>query len=509
MKKNTTHRVKQSMGSMLIARPLSAVGGLLVLVLLSRKLSTPEYGIYFALWASAEILILASNFGLLYAVFRYVNADERVDGKIFPRGPVWGLVGWRAVTLLLVAGGLALFPSLLHSLSDRSVRTISLIPLLAIVVFCEGMARFIEAIFDSMLCQSRSQSTLITRTWLRVLGIGFFVLQGGITIRQVVQVEIVATFIGASIALVLLLDIYRRARNYVNDDEATEFVSIRRMMQFALPVFAADLLGLVYGPDALKLALAGVSGSSMLAIFGFAYALTAVIQRYMPAILLTGIFRPIFVATAKKPDGTALLSELVGTIIKINWLMILPIIAFMYFAGSPVLSILSHGNYAHAGTVVVLLIGGLLPLAMNLTLSMYCMAREISWPVLIATGVSTIGLPMGTFLAKLYGANGMAVAFGGTELLWSGTCLVALHFFTKEVLQPDWTGFGKMLVAGLVAIVACTPLVLLHTPWFVLAPLSALLFLLVVFIVSPFSSREKGWLLSVLPVGRFLKSTPQ
>ena len=493
---------------MLIARPLSAVGGLLVLVLLSRKLSSPEYGIYFALWASAEILMLASNFGLLYAVYRYVNADERMDGKIFPRGPVWGLVGWRAVSLLLVAVGLALFPSLLHSLSDRSARTLSLIPLLAVVVFCEGMARFIEAIFDSMLCQSRSQSTLITRTWLRVLGIGYFVLHGSITIRQVVQVEVGATFIGASIALVLLLDIYRRARNYV-DDEMAEFVSIRRMMQFALPVFASDLLGLIYGPDALKLALASVSGSSMLAIFGFAYALTAVIQRYMPAILLMGIFRPIFVATAKKPNGTALLSDLVGTIIKINWLMVLPIFAFMYFAGSPLLSILSHGNYAHAGPVVVILIGGLLPLAMNLTLLMYCMAREMSWPVLIATGVTTISLPIGTFLAKLYGASGMAVTFGGSELLWSGTCLVALHFFTKEALHPDWTGLGKMLGAGLFAIVACTPLVMLHMSWFMLAPLSALLFLLGVFFVSPFSSREKGWLLSVLPVGRFIKNTPQ
>ncbi len=493
---------------MLIARPLSAVGGLLVLVLLSRKLSAPEYGIYFALWASAEILILASNFGLLYSVYRYVSADEAIDGKIHPRGPVWGLVGWRTVSLLLVAGSLTLFPTLLHSLSGRSAQTIGLIPLLAIIVFCEGMARFIEAIFDSMLCQSRSQSTLITRTWLRVLGIGFFVLQGGITIRQVVQVEVVATFIGASIALALLLGIYRRASNYA-DDEKAEYVTIRRMMKFALPAFASDLLALVYGPDALKLALAGVSGSSMLAVFGFAYALTAVIQRYMPAILLTGIFRPIFVATAKKPDGTALLSDLVGTIIKINWLMVLPIIAFMYFAGSPVLSILSHGNYAHAGPVVVILIGGLLPLATNLTLSMYCMAREISWPVLIATGVSTIGLPMGTFLAKLYGASGMAVAFGGTELVWSGTCLVVLHFFTKEALRPDWAGFVKMLGAGLVAIVFCTPLVLLHTSWFVLAPLSALLFLLGVFIVSPFSSREKGWLLSVLPVGRFLKGTPQ
>ena len=490
---------------MLIARPLSAVGGLLVLILLSRKLSTDEYGIYFALWASAEILMLASNVGLLYAVYRYVNADERMDGKIIPRGPVWSLVGWRSLSLLTVSVSLLFFPSLLHSFSSDSALSLSLIPLLAVVVFCEGLARFIEAIFDSMLCQSRSQFTLISRTWLRVVGISYFVLHGAINIRQVLEIEVVVTFIGAAIAGILLLDTYRWAQGIV-DDHVSEPVSFRRMIQFALPVFAADLLGLVYGPDALKLALASVAGSSMLAVFGFSYALTAVVQRYMPVILFVGIFRPVFVATSKKPNGTELLSHLVGTIIKINWLMILPILTFLYFSGTPILSILSHGNYAHAGLIILILVAGLLPLAMHVTFLMYCMARELSWPVLIASGISTTSLPIGTYLAKLYGAEGMATAYGGSELIWSVSSLLILHFLTKETLQLDWKGFGKMLAAGAIAIAACLPLMVLHLKWFLLAPLSVFVFFLAVFFVSPFSDREKGWLLSVLPLGRFVRA---
>ena len=88
---------------MFIGRPISAVAGLLLLVLLSRLLSKDEYGIYFAVWAMAEIIILASNLGLMSAVYRYVSSNEVAQGGIIIEGPVWQFVGMRLLFLALGA----------------------------------------------------------------------------------------------------------------------------------------------------------------------------------------------------------------------------------------------------------------------------------------------------------------------------------------------------------------------------------------------------------------------
>lgn len=505
MKKVTTQRVRQSMLSMLVARPLSAIGGLLVLVILSRMLPPQEYGIYFGLWAIAEILILASNVGLLHAVYRYVSADERMDGKIIPNGPVWQLIGWRSLTLLLVAALLIAFPTSIRFFSEpASSFTSAIVPLLALIVFGEGLARFIETVFDSMLCQGRSQTTLISRTLLRLSGIAYFAINGTLHLEQVVFIEVGAALIGALIALLLFWNTYSGKQDILKHSEVETFGFVR-MARFALPAFIAQLLGLIYGPDALKLALSAASGPASLAVFGFAFSLAAVIQRYIPANLLGGIFRPVFVAASKKPDAENLLSNLLSASIKINWLILLPVFCFLFFAGSPLLSKLSGGNYPDAGLLISILVLGLLAIAVHLTFSMYCIAKEISYPVLIASGVSTVGLPIGIFLANRFGALGMSAAFGLAELIWSVVCLIVLSRYSKGTVHMDWSGLGKLLGTAAIAIVGCALLQMMGVHWFVLAPLSVFLFLLATLFVSPFSDREKGWLFSILPMGSFLK----
>jgi O-antigen/teichoic acid export membrane protein len=494
------------MVSMLIARPLSAVGGLLVLVILSRMLPAQDYGIYFGLWAISEILILASNVGLIHAVYRYVSADELLNGKIIPRGPVWKLIGWRMLSLACVATLLLAFPTFFQSFSKSSTLiSNNIIPLLALIVFGEGLARFVESIFDSMLCQGRSQTTLISRTLLRLIGIAYFVMNGNLHLEQVVWIEVGATLIGSAIALLLLLYTYSGTQELLKH-ENKEVIGFGRMARFALPAFIAQIFGLVYGPDALKLALSSTSGPVVLASFGFAYSLTAVVQRYIPANLLAGIFRPVFVAAAKKPNADELLSNLLITSVKINWLIILPVFCFLYFGGSPLLSKLSGGNYPDAGLLISILMLGLLAIAVHLTISMYCLAKETSNPVLIASGISTIGLPIGILLAHHYGAQGMALTFGLSELIWSMVCLIVLTRYTNQALHLNLSSLGKLLGAVAISITACTLLQLMNITWFVLAPLSAVIFFLGIWLMSPFSDQEKGWLLSILPMNYSFKT---
>lgn len=497
------------MVSMLLARSVSAVGGFLVLVLLSRNLSPPEYGNYFSLLAMAEILILASNLGLIHAAYRYVSADEQVNGKLTPYGPVWPLVGWRGLSLLAVAAAAAWMPAPARQWLQLDAETAALLPLLGVLVFGEGLARYVETIFDSMLCQGRSQLTLVGRTLLRLLGNGYFLLTGPFDLGRVWLVEAGVSVIGALAALLLLLSVYLGKRPALTG-EATARVGFGRMVRYAFPAFMAQLLITVYGPDALKLVLSGTAGAAVLAAFGFAYSLAAVVMRYIPANILAGVFRPVFVAASAKENADALLSNLLGMTIKVNWLLILPIFCFVWFGGSPLLGLLSGGNYPTAGPILSVLILSLLALAARLMLSIYCNAKEISFPLLISTLTSTVGLPLGVFLAGRLGALGVAFAFGASELLWVLVCLTVLRRHTRGKLRLDWRGLGKMafVAASVVIALEAARHHAVIADWRILAPLSAAVFCLGALAAKPFSAQERAWLLSVSPAKFSAKFKP-
>lgn len=487
---------------MLIARPLSAIGGLLVLVLLSRLLPSAAYGMYFAVWAVIEILILASNIGLLHAAYRYISATEWDDGNFHIQGPLWQLVFWRVISLVTVGSVLIVLPTI----SDLPLITIpiptALVTCIALIIFGEGLARFVEALFDSMLCQGRSQLTLVSRTLIKLIGLSYFAITDSISLEKVVLLELAAATTGVTAGLLMLITLHRKsaAKSTQHPPETT---GIGRMTRFALPGYAAQLLGISYGPDSLKLALGSVAGATAIAVFGFAYSIAAVAQRYMPINILAGVFRPIFVAASRKPDSDQLLSDLLSASIKINWVFILPGFCFLFFGGNPMLSHLSDGNYSNAGTVATYLIIGLLAVAVHINLSMFCLAKENGWPPLIATAVSMIGLPLGFALAQKFGAIGIAVAFGASELIWASTCLLLLNKAWKQRVRLDWAGLVKLilLTAGVTAIwMVLTTFMSMH--WLAPATLAPLTLLLLVFPFGIFTAQEKAWLVSVLPLNK-------
>ena len=488
--------------SMLLGRPLAAIGGLLVLVLLSRKLPAVDYGLYFSVWAIAEIVILASNVGLIHAVYRYVSADECLAGRITPQGPVARLVGWRLLSLLPCGLALALAPQLTGLLGTQLAP--ATVGWLALIVMGEGMARFFEAVFDSMLCQGRSQLTLISRTVLRLLGYGWVLSHGSLQLQQVLLIEVAATTGGALLGLLLLLSLYRGAPAAVAQP-APASPPLAVMAAFALPAYLAQVLTLTYGPDALKLILSATAGPAALALFGFAYSLAAVVQRYMPANLLAGVFRPVFVAAAKKDDADQVLSHLIGLSIKVNWLVVLPVLCFLWSGGSGMLAMISGGNYPHAGPIVSAVVLALLLIAVHLTLSMYCLALAISWPVLWATAASALSLPVAFLLARAYGAMGICQVFLLSELIWCTVCYTLVKRHSGGALQLHWQGLGKLLAAAAAALALAELLRLGQVSWLWLAPGSTLLFVALALVLMPFSPRERGWLLSILPGVKFLK----
>ncbi len=499
---STSERVKRSMVSMLFGRVISAVGGIFVLLLLSRLMPQNDYGIYFAVLAIVEICILASNFGLMHAAYRYVSANVDSSGNIQKNGPIGPLVLWRIVSLVIAAALLQLLPDNIATKLQLD-NTHSIMLWVGLILLFEGMARYWEVLFDSMLLQGRSQLTLGLRTLIRLFGVlTCYMLEIKIVITVVVTIEVIATFFGALIGAWLLFSINNKAIQHQSQPE-----SISRMLRFALPAFAAQLIGVIYGPDALKLILAERAGLEALALFGFAYSLASVVQRYMPANLFAGIFRPMFVAAAKKDNGQQVLGQLIVLSIKLNWILIIPAAAIAYWVGEPLLTFISHGRYSESGALLSIIIASLLPMSLHLILGHYCLAIENSMPSLFATIAAIPGLPIAYFLAVSFAANGAGIALVVSELIWCAVCLILIKPHFIAVNTGALRGLARLIVGPVFAGVFL--LMLQHyaaLPWHMAGVAFGLLFILIIRISVIFSREEGAWIMRVIPKGSLIKN---
>ncbi|HEY6527196.1 MAG TPA: oligosaccharide flippase family protein [Cellvibrionaceae bacterium] len=502
---STSQRVKRSMLSMLIGRPISALGGLLVLVLLSRLLTKEEYGAYFALWALVEITILLSDPGVLHLIYRFVSASSNIQGQIMPKGPARQLLFTRCIALAIGAGILLIIPA--HWLDlFKLTSSPDLLKAAAIILLFEGAARTIEAIFDTMLCQGASQISTVARTLIRLLGVYFCFLQTNtLTFEMLIWVDICATALGFLLASILLMRIYINRKTYEGHYVDPAPVPPRTLFYYAGPAYLSQILGILFSIDMLKLTLSGGNSIYELAVFGFVFSLTLVIQRYLPANLFAGIFRPLFVSAAMKEHSERTLVELLIACIKINWILIIPLAGFGFILGDLLLSKISGGNYQHAGAVLTASIVGLMGFSAHLILANLCLAKKTPWPLLGANLFATSGLLIGIYLGAKYGALGAAFAFGVNEALWCVACFYLIFRRSAFLPYADLTGLVRLLIIGLVTLaIAWLLKTFLSINPLIVASLLTVPFLIALCRWGIFSVREGEWLMAVLPLGHKL-----
>lgn len=499
MEKGVAGRVRRSLGALTILKPLSAVLGLVVLVVLSRTLSPSEYGAYFSALAISEIAMLVSNFGLIHAAYRYVHAVEGDDGKLIPYGPLEIFLIARLGTLVLAITVGALICSLMPSqLINRFVAP-SVLCFVAIIIVGEGVSRYVEVLFESMLSQYRSQFTVLLRSIIRVAGNILLLVYGIATLESVLLVECVAASSSSVVAVVMLRGVVVGA---ISAGHAREWridrPFVQQALRFVFPAYGAQLVGVSYGPDVLKLVLGWMSGTAQVALFGFCYSIASVVQRYMPANLMAGIFRPAFVAAGKRCNRAEVLNSLFGVLVKINWLFIFAVIAAVAPVSNDLTMTISDGNYEQAGWILVLLICSLIFVSSHLIQSNVSVAVENSNYSLIATIVVAGTLPLALVLASGWGALGLSWYCLLTELVWVSAFR---YLITKDgwAMDFDLSGSAKLIVSGAFAVGFGWLVAGFGGHWIVTSVLSSMLFIAATLRNGTFNDKDRMWLKMVLP----------
>lgn len=415
---STTAVAKKSLSHFAIGKVLSVLIGIATLLLLVRSLSRDDYGVYITLFAAFEILQLAASPGAYAIAFRYLPELRPAGGGVGLQALVHRLTAYRVATLVLCGAAIFIAAPALAELAGPAYTT-AVVRLFALLLCFEGIARFVDVEFESMLQQGRAQVSALLRNGSKLLGL---LLVGGAGRHEVplelwLSIEVATSALGAVASCGLLLQYSaRRARESVA--QTLHVPAMARQLRFSIPTYFSQVVYLLSGTEMVKLLVSRLLGTQTIAAFGFASALSATIQKYLPSYLLIGWVRPLFISARSGGRSTADLVNLAGTVIKINVLMLAPITTVLLVAGEPLLALLSGGRMTDGIDYLYFFVFLLFIQSIRAVISLLGFTMEIGSGGLVATLVSVIGIGLGVAAYPSFGVWSLCGGLVVSELAW-------------------------------------------------------------------------------------------
>jgi O-antigen/teichoic acid export membrane protein len=428
--------------------------------LLVRQLPRADYGAYVTFTAYLSIFIVISSLGLIAVAERYVpELRARASGRALAQF-VLRLLAARYV-VLLGACALAAFLGTAITTALSMPHLVDAFVIFQVIVVAEAACRYTETIFDSLLQQKYSQLSTLFRYGLRLAALAVYAATASdpLTLMTWVSIEAGCALAGLALATLLVSIVVRRswregeAEGTGSGEVGTIHFEYRRYLRYAAPVFLGRLIASLSGLEAAKLVAARLVGLEATAVFGFCASLTIMMQRYLPTFLIMNMVRPLFITASTSDKPQSRLGFLYGLFIKLNFFVLLPIVAVVGAAGDSVVSALSGGKFAQGGGLLGLFVVMLAAHGLRNVHGMVLMALEDGKGSLLVVVLSAVLFAVSIALVPLLGIPVLIVALILADVvsMWVGRARFARRDFRLTFPYP---GLGQLLGAAVVAFVA-------------------------------------------------------
>jgi hypothetical protein len=235
-------------------------------------------------------------------------------------------------------------------------------------------------------------------------------------------------------------------------------------------------------------------GLEVAALFGFLRSLYVQATNYLPAALLSNLIRPMLVASFVGEGGMTELTRNANLVGKLSMFMLMPILIFVWLAGSELTNLLSGGKFSVANYYLAGLLLALIPLSQRQLLEIVAVTSEKSYLCSWGAILGALVLPMAYLLLESnQGLWSVIISIVMSQILFSGTLIIALTLTTSY--QFDFIGFFKLSVVSVIVFVFVQQLAFSIQGWLDLifvAFFSCGLFLLISYFIKPFHRDERG-----------------
>lgn len=505
-------KVKRSLVHFAFGKLGSGLLGFFLLLVTVRILSPGEFGTYVTLLSLFEIVQLVSSGGLFATTHRYIT-ECRVNGSLQDLALLIRSSIYKRIFLLFLA---SIMLGLLSTLVQRVINT-NLNPLLysafLIFVVAEGGGRFNDLVFESLLLQGKGQFSIIFRNGLKLilLCIAIFFLEYKNALATLMIVESINSVFGFLVSVLLLKQFISSERKNHHQQTSKGYTQSREK-SFALNLYFSQVVGLGYGPDVVRILVAKFLGLIQAANFGFAYSIVSMLRRYLPAQLLLGLIRPLFVVVDAKSTQVELsekmrrLNLMSNLVFKFNVFMLAPVILFFCLFGNEFGKLFSHGKYPDTGYLLVGFCFFLIMQTLHIVLGLVTVALQNSAASLKGTFLALLGLPTGLLLSGQLGAYGLMYGMIISEILWC----VSVIFYLKRSSFNYQHCYASSLKIMLSTFLTALPFIVFEpvtqdvVSLVSVGILIAVLFLLISYVIKPFTTEERGIINRLLPKPLFI-----
>jgi O-antigen/teichoic acid export membrane protein len=487
----------------MFGKVFSVVVGILTLIVLVRWLDPEDFSGYVIFLALQSILLALSSLGIDTTAERFLPElrTRHLDPEML--GFVATLMGTRLISLMILTV-IAWYAS--TSITDLIglERYLDVFKVWTIVIMFTGMLTFSVVLLDAMLHQRDAQRCMVIYVLIKLIMIWLAYQFSNFNLDLLVHIELIATVMTALIGTWLLIRQFSARGLYSGWYILLE--SRRRMMNFASFNYLAQITFQLFSPDMMKLLVMKLLGAMEAACYGFAYSLADTVQRYLPAMLLVRLIKPIFVSRYTKTRDFSELNEMARIILKINLLVLSPVIAFTAVYGESLLSFISNGKYSDAHLLLVGILSLLLFSSHQLVLSILAGTLERNVMQLYAGIASVIAFPCAFFFLPVLGSWGAVIASIVGAIVYNTFATVYLRRAGFNY-RPDLRGVGVFLASGILLFAVVFGLDSLLSGWtgfFSAMIIGLLIYIAIVRAMSAFSSEERMLINAILPKPVFI-----
>jgi O-antigen/teichoic acid export membrane protein len=447
-------RIREGIGHFVIGRGIAAVMALVVNIILVRILEEREYAAYVTLVALQLFLLTLSSHGIDRVVARYIPAAVVKDAwsglSIFLLKLV--SVKTASVTIILVISTLlATWLTITLNLPDFA----HLLP--AFWAYTLGFALFetLVSAAQALMLQHYVKVQLVLQWGLRLVTL--FVLTEfdvAITLNVVLWI-FAATSLLTTLGLAMSVFWYMRAR--VRDVKAHPPVvwpqDMKPITQMGIHNYLQGLAWLPSSGASLRLLAASFLSVAVTGAFGFFQTLTGTLQRYMPIMLILGLIESIVAGRYEQERDIGQMNSTLSAALKVNLLILAPLIAWLVVAGQDVVILLTGGKFADLAGYLPVMVAVLIPGGHWQVFSVAANSVEKSHILPRATLVANVALVPVVLVLTMQPLYGMAAMAFGAIVIEVVRNMLGIAMIRHDGIEYrlDRNGMAKITLAAILA----------------------------------------------------------
>lgn len=417
--------VRQSLKYLLFGKSSNAVLSMAILFSLAAFMEETEYAAFVS-WQAVILLIgMVSTFGVQAVMHRFLS-ELRADNnplvyKLLSIGVCIRFLLSLIISLIMIAN-LPAFISLLK-IPDQD----GLLSAFLLIGSLRLTGLSLSQAFDALLWQRLNQIGMVATNIFRVGAIFFLNYFFTVTLTNIVIIELIAE----SIFVVLLT--WGAIKNWLTDSSHNLSSpswwpdNRQRVTRYGASKYLVSLSRLFYGSAPNRLLAAQFSSNREIAVLGFADSIVRLGRRFMPAVLMIGFIRPIFIARYTTGSGFSSLVKMSNMIFRINLALIMALMVSVLLIGEPIFNLLTNDKYGDAyllvfGFLILLVLEGL-----RLILELLVEVTELNQISIVSNLVQSSSFLMAIPLFYVMGLWSIVIANIIGTLMACIVCVVQLN----------------------------------------------------------------------------------